>query len=283
MNKVPITVIIPTFNRSTFIHEAVDSVLAQSYQEFELIIIDDGSTDATPEILSRYKGHVSVITTEHRGPSAARNRGIEAAQGEFISFLDSDDLWLPDKLKVQINFFHTNPGTFVCQTEESWVRNGARVNQKKIHKKYSGWIFEHCLPRCIVSPSAVMIHKTVFDKVGLFDESMPACEDYDLWLRISPLYSICLIDKPLIIKRGGHDDQQSKTIEALDRFRIQALCKALEPGILSRLQWEKAFDELKSKCLIYGNGCLKRGKKEEGENNLHLPDTYEGVKRHAEK
>jgi glycosyltransferase involved in cell wall biosynthesis len=275
MEKVSVSVIIPTYNRSSFIQEAVDSVLAQSYRDFELIIVDDGSTDETSKILSRYKDQVSIIMTEHSGPSAARNAGIKTAQGEFIAFLDSDDLWLPEKLKLQMNFFHNNPDIFVCQTEETWIRNGVRVNPRKIHKKYSGLIFEHCLPLCIVSPSAVMIHKTVFNKVGLFDESMPACEDYDLWLRISPRYSIHLIETPQIIKRGGHEDQQSKRVAALDRFRIQALCKALESEYLSPGQWEKAIDVLKKKCGVYGNGCLKRGKTEEGEKILRLPDTYE--------
>jgi len=274
MKRVYVSVIIPTFNRSAFLKESIESVLAQTYRDFELIVVDDGSTDNTPEIMSLFEVKISTITSKHEGPSAARNRGIMAAQGEFIAFLDSDDLWLPDKLEKQINFFRSNPEVFVCQTEEIWIRNGVRVNPREKHKKYSGWIFDRCLPLCIVSPSAVMIHRNVFDRVGLFDETMPACEDYDLWLRIAPHYQIYLIEEPLAIKRGGHPDQQSKRVPALDSFRIQALCKALESGDLTPSQYDKAFEELKKKCFIFGNGCLKRGKKQEWEKFLRLPDRY---------
>ena len=268
------TVIIPTFNRSAFLKESIESVLAQTYRYFELIVVDDGSTDNTPEVLSSFKGKISIITGRHEGPSAARNRGIMAARGKLIAFLDSDDLWMPDKLKKQMDFFRKNPEAFVCQTEEIWIRNGVRVNPREKHRKYSGWIFDRCLPLCIVSPSAVMIRRNVFDRVGLFDETMPACEDYDLWLRIAPLYQIYLIEEPLVIKRGGHSDQQSKMVPALDSLRIKALCKALESGVLTPSQYDMTFEELEKKCSIYGNGCLKRGKKQEWEKFSRLPDRY---------
>jgi glycosyltransferase involved in cell wall biosynthesis len=274
VKKKYISIIIPTYNRSDFLKEAIDSVLKQTWKDFELIIVDDGSTDNTQEILSNYTGKISLISTEHKGPSAARNRGIQTAQGEYIAFLDSDDIWKPDKLKKQMDFFNNNPHIFICQTEEIWIRKGRRVNPRKIHAKHSGWIFEKCLPLCIVSPSSVMLHRRVFDRVGLFDEKMPACEDYDLWLRVTPHYQIHLIDEPLIIKRGGHDDQQSYRIPALDRLRIQALCKVLDSGYLTFLQYDQALEELQKKCSIYGNGCMKRGKKEEGETILKLPDRY---------
>jgi GT2 family glycosyltransferase len=143
------------------------------------------------------------------------------------------------------------------------------------HKKYSGWIFEQCLPLCIVSPSSVMIGRSVFSSVGLFDETFLACEDYDLWLRIAARYPICLIETPLIIKRGGHADQQSKIIPHLDQYRIRALCKILESGILQPAQQQQALYELKKKCRIYGSGCLKRGRRDEGERILKLPENYQ--------
>lgn len=275
MNKHFVTVIIPAYNRAAFLQAAIDSVLTQKYEEYEVIVVDDGSTDKTQEILSLYKGNITVLQTEHAGPSAARNKGIAAASGEHIAFLDSDDLWLPGKLKTQVNFFNHHPDAVICQTEELWIRNGVRVNPMKKHKKYSGWIFEKCLPLCIVSPSAVMIHRRVFDRVGLFDESMPACEDYDLWLRISPLYPIHLINEPLILKQGGHDDQQSRTIPHLDRLRIQALCKILDSGVLPAPLYSAAWKELAKKCRIYGNGCLKRGRPDEADLFLTLPRKYE--------
>ena len=151
----------------------------------------------------------------------------------------------------------------VSQTREVWIRNGVRVNARAKHRMHSGWIYEHCLPLCIVSPSSVMIHRTVFDHVGLFDESMPACEDYDLWLRIAPHYPIHLIDEELIIKYGGHVDQQSRRIPALDRLRIKAICKSLDSADLNAVQRAAAVMELQRKCRIYAQGCRKREKESE--------------------
>jgi glycosyltransferase involved in cell wall biosynthesis len=270
-----VSVIIPTYNRAAWLKEAIESVLSQTYQQFELIVVDDGSTDSTGELLLQYGPELSVLHAGHGGPSAARNCGIAAARGVYIAFLDSDDAWIPDKLRAQMLFFHDHPEARVCQTEEIWIRNGVRVNPMKKHKKYSGWIFEQCLPLCIVSPSSVMIERSVFGEVGLFDETFLACEDYDLWLRIAARYPIYLIETPLIIKRGGHVDQQSKTIPHLDQYRIRALCKILESGILQPAQQQQALYELKKKCRIYGSGCLKRDRKDEGERILKLPENYQ--------
>ena len=269
-----ISVVIPTYNRVTFLKDAIDSVLAQTFLDFELIVVDDGSTDETPKLLSSYNNKVRVITQTNQGPSAARNRGIETAKGEWIAFLDSDDVWKPDKLKKQVQFITDNPDTKICQTEEVWIRSGKRVNPKKKHEMHSGWIYEKCLPLCIVSPSSVMIHQDVFEKAGLFDETMLACEDYDLWLRVTPHYPVFLVREQLIVKQGGHDDQQSRTIESLDCLRIKAMVKSLESGGLSESQYDAALLELNKKCLVYGNGCIKRGKKEEGEKYLRLPEKY---------
>jgi glycosyltransferase involved in cell wall biosynthesis len=270
-----ISVIIPTYNRAIWLKEAIESVLNQTYKQFELIVVDDGSTDTTRELLQQYGPELAVLLAGHGGPSAARNCGIAAARGGYIAFLDSDDVWLPDKLRAQMLFFQDHPEARVCQTEEIWIRNGLRVNPMQKHKKYSGWIFEQCLPLCIVSPSSVMIERSVFERVGLFDETFLACEDYDLWLRIAAHFPIFLLDTPLIIKRGGHVDQQSKIIPHLDQYRIRALCKILESGILQPDQHRQALCELKKKCCIYGNGCLKRGKRDEGEHVLKLPENYQ--------
>ena len=272
-----ISVIIPAYNRSAFLPEAIESVLKQTCKPLEIIVVDDGSTDDTAGVLARYAGKIITLSGNHAGPSAARNHGIQAAHGDFIAFLDSDDLWLPGKLAAQMRFFHANPEARICQTEEIWVRKGVRVNPRNKHKKYSGWIFAQCLPLCVVSPSAVMIHRSVFARVGLFDETFPACEDYDLWLRIAPLYPIYLIDKPFIIKRGGHADQQSKNVPALDLYRIKALCKTLDSGILTSSQHDLALAELKKKCRIYASGCCKRGRKEEGDKIQQLPSQYHRI------
>ena len=256
-----VSVIIPTYNRGWALKKAIDSVLAQDFTDFELIVVNDGSTDNTQEILSSYKEDIIVLKQNNKGVSSARNRGIASASGRFIAFLDSDDLWLPQKLSTQVDFFNSNPEALICQTEEEWIRNSIFVNPKKRHRKLSGDIFEQSLYLCLVSPSAVMIKRSLFEKTGMFDESLPACEDYDMWLRVSCRYPVYLIDTPLIIKRGGHADQLSRS-SGLDRYRIQSLKKIIESNLLTDEQTMAAVKVLKEKCDIYANGCLKRGRKE---------------------
>ncbi len=268
-----VSVIIPAYNRCQMLKQAVDSVLAQEITDFELIVTDDGSTDHTQEMLRDYQNRILVIRQENRGVSAARNRGIVSSSGDLIAFLDSDDLWMPEKLSEQVAFFDSNPDALICQTEEIWIRNGVRVNPKKRHKKLSGMIFEPSLLLCLVSPSAVMIRRSLFDEVGLFDETLRACEDYDLWLRIGCRYPIFLIDKPLIVKRGGHADQLSGE-PGLDQFRIQSLKKMLGSGELSAEQTMAAVKVLKEKCAVYAGGCLKRGREDEALYYKKLAESF---------
>jgi len=272
-NKPQVSVIIPTYNRGWIIKEAVDSVLAQDFKDFELIVVDDGSTDNTSDVLASYGHHISVFSQRNKGVSAARNQGIAEASGKLIAFIDSDDLWMPKKLSAQVEFFNKTPDALICQTEELWIRNGIRANPKKRHKKPSGMIFEPSLELCLVSPSAVMIRRSLFDRVGGFDETLPACEDYDLWLRISCRFPVHLIDTPLIIKRGGHDDQLSKET-GLDKFRIKAVKNIIESGLLSKIQYRAAVQTLKKKCAIYATGCRKRGREAEAKYYELLPEKF---------
>ena len=277
MNKIgrkpQVSVIIPTYNRGWILKEAIDSVLTQDYNNFELIVVDDGSTDNTSEILASYGNDIKVLFQENKGVSAARNRGIAEASGQFIAFLDSDDLWLPQKLSTQVEFFDKTPDALICQTEEVWIRKGKRVNPKMRHKKPSGMIFEPSLELCLVSPSAVMIRRVLFDRVGEFDVTLPACEDYDLWLRISCRFPVHLIDTPLIIKRGGHDDQLS-SMKGLDKFRIKAIEKIIKSNRLSVDQCRAAVKTVKEKCEIYAAGCRKRGRTEEALYYTSLSKKY---------
>lgn len=273
MENPTVSIIIPTYNRAGMLTEAIDSVLGQDFTDFELIVVDDGSTDDTPQILKAYGSKIRVIRQRHQGVSAARNQGITAATGRFIAFLDSDDLWLPGKLTSQIDFFQNTPDALICQTEEIWIRNGIRVNPKERHRKYSGMIFEQSLALCLVSPSAVMARRGLFDRFGLFDENLPACEDYDMWLRVSCRCPIYLIQTPLIIKRGGHADQLSRQ-PALDKYRIQALKKMLDSVVLSEDQYRAGVTMLKQKCAIYAAGCRKRGRADEAEFYNALAETY---------
>ncbi len=267
-----VSVIIPSHNRAWALEGAIESVLAQDYHDYEIIVVDDGSTDKTIKILSSYPD-ICLLKQQHRGVSAARNAGIAQASGDLIAFLDSDDKWLPGKLATQVAFFNTHPQALICQTEEIWIRNGIQVNPRKRHQKYSGMIFERSLELCIVSPSAVMARRCLFDEIGVFDESLPACEDYDLWLRVACRLPIYLIETPLVVKHGGHPDQLSKK-PGLDRFRIQALMKILNTIQLNPRQRTAALSVLIKKCDIYAAGCMKRGRVNEARHYAQLPNRF---------
>lgn len=256
-----ISVIIPAYNRAKLLTEAVGSVLEQKDvpEDVEIIVVDDGSTDNTTEALAALTGKIAYIRHEHSGVSKSRNLGISRSSGEWIAFLDSDDLWLPGKLRAQMKFFSDHPETLLCQTGEIWVRNGRRVNPRKYHEKPSGYCFPSLLERCLVSPSSVVVRRRVFDLVGLFDESLPACEDYDLWLRIGCRFHIGLVEKPLIIKRGGHPDQLSANVANLDKYRIEAILNLIRTAPLSTEQRTAAERMLEEKRRIYSGGCRKRG------------------------
>jgi glycosyltransferase involved in cell wall biosynthesis len=243
-----ISVIIPTFNRARFLKQALHSLLAQQRVDMEVIVVDDGSTDDTAAIVASCGVAVRYIHQVNAGVSAARNRGIRAAAGEWLAFLDSDDFWLPHKLEAQLDFFRRHPELRICQTEELWMRNGLRMNPRKYHQKPSGYCFPSLLERCLISPSAVMIHRGLLNEVGLFDENLPACEDYDLWLRIGCRQPIGFIEQAFIVKQGGHPDQLSACIPSLDKYRITALTKLLCSGVLTSDQQELVLATLTKKC-----------------------------------
>lgn len=275
-----ISIIIPTYNRATFVGEAIQSVLDQEYfqtslgmSDYELWVVDDGSTDQTEDVVQSFGDKAKYFFQEHRGVSAARNQGLLLASGDFIAFLDSDDLWLERKIRSQMSFMAAYPEAMVCYTEEIWIRDGIFVNPQKKHRKYSGWIFDKVLPLCLLSLSSALFRKKLFEEVGHFDEELPACEDYDLGIRIAQRFPIHLITQPLIIKRGGHQDQLSKKSWGMDRFRVAALEKAFEMN-LGPEQKKLVKQELKKKCEILYRGFLKRNKKAEAEKYLFLAHKY---------
>ncbi len=258
MNSV--SVIIPTCNRAPLLGRALASVLGQSRPPDEVIVVDDGSSDETPALMAQRFPGVLYLRQENRGVSAARNRGIRQASSQWLAFLDSDDEWLPRKLERQLALLAAEPQWHIIHNDEIWIRRGRRVNPMKKHAKQGGWIFARCLPLCVISPSAVMIRRSVFASVGLFDESLPACEDYELWLRICCRYPVAYVDEALTVKHGGHADQLSRRHWGMDRFRIQALDKLLREGPLDTEQRATALAMLRHKTAIYLQGAARRGR-----------------------
>jgi len=222
-----ISVVIPSYNRRHTLQRALKSVFEQRSAVDEVILVDDGSNDGSAEMVAREFPTVRMIRQPNLGVSAARNRGIEAARHDWIALLDSDDSWLPLKIEKIRAAQGERPGFVLFHSDEIWMRRGVRVNQKNKHRKHGGWIFEQCLPLCAISPSASVIRKSVLEELGMFDESLPACEDYDLWLRLCHRFPVCYLDEALIVKYGGHDDQLSCQHTAMDQYRVRSLHRLL--------------------------------------------------------
>lgn len=259
-----ISVIIPTYNRSTVLQRAIDSVLAQSFTHFELIIVDDGSDDNTHELLLSLidSQKIKYFKQNNLGVSAARNLGAKNANGDYLAFLDSDDEWLPNKLAIQNDYLSNFPDLQIVYTDEIWIRNGKKVNQKAIHKKSGGRIFLACLQQCLIAPSSVLIKKSLFDSLNGFDESFVVCEDYDLWLKISSIHDIGFISKPLIIKYGGHSDQLSTKYFAMDFWRVKSMINIVKNYNLSDHEKINIKDSIKRRSDILKAGYQKYGNEE---------------------
>jgi glycosyltransferase involved in cell wall biosynthesis len=263
------SVVIPTFNRRAMVLEAAGSVLAQRGADFELIVVDDGSTDGTAEALDSLRRESAVPfaieRVPNRGPAAARNRGVALARASLVAFLDSDDLWMPSKLAEQIAFMNMHQEYAISQCEEAWIRRGRRVNPGRRHRKRGGDFFIDSLRTCLISPSAVIMRTALFRGIGGFDESMAAAEDYDLWLRILVNHDVGLLERPLVTRRAGHADQLSATVPALDRFRILALVKVLGDSRVIGARRQAAVSVLAEKCAVYARGLTRRGREDQAE------------------
>jgi glycosyltransferase involved in cell wall biosynthesis len=254
------SVIIPVYNRHVPVKEAIDSVLAQTFADFELIVVDDGSTDDTPRLAEEYGGRIHYVRQEHRGVSAARNAGVGTSSGQWIAFLDSDDRWLPDKLSRQALYIREHPDVCIHQTEEQWIRKGRRVNPKQRHLKREGRIFIDSLELCLISPSAAVMSRDCFDRYGPFDEDLPACEDYDLWLRVTRDEWVGLIPEVQVVRNGGHPDQLSARYWGMDRFRVYSILKLLARygGSLKPEYRDRAVEAALKKTQILLEGSKKR-------------------------
>ena len=267
-NKYKISVVIPTLNRINTLQRALDSVINQTYKPAEIIVVDNGSSDGTLKFLREQYPKITTLTENKVGVSSARNKGIKKSINQWIALLDSDDAWHPRKLEIQTSMLDSALKEYnLIHTDEIWFRNNKHINQMKKHKKQGGYIFERCLSLCCISPSSVLFKKNILDKVGLFDESLPVCEDYDMWLKICSSEEVLFAQDKLTYKYGGHKDQLSKSYWGMDRFRIKSIENIIKNFDLTNKQKKQAKKELIKKLKIIINGAFKR-------NNLSIVNEF---------
>ena len=267
-NKYKISVVIPTLNRINTLQRALDSVINQTYKPAEIIVVDNGSSDGTLKFLREQYPTITILTENKIGVSSARNKGIKKSINQWIALLDSDDAWHPRKLEIQTSMLDSALKEYnLIHTDEVWFRNNKHINQMKKHKKQGGYIFERCLSLCCISPSSVLFKKNILDKVGLFDESLPVCEDYDMWLKICSSEEVLFAQDKLTYKYGGHKDQLSKSYWGMDRFRIKSIENIIKNFDLTYKQKKQAKKELIKKLKIIINGAFKR-------NNLSIVNEF---------
>ncbi|MDY7029807.1 MAG: glycosyltransferase family A protein [Spirochaetota bacterium] len=299
-----ISVIIPVYNRQMMAVEAVRSVLFQSYPYIECILVDDGSSEPPEEACSMFAAdpRFRCLRIEHTGmPGAARNRGVEDARFDLIAFLDSDDIWLPEKLERQIPLLSGGsesvaaaPRTLppLIHTREIWLRGTKIISQKTQRHRRRGDVFEDALGKCMIGPSTVLMRREVFEELGGFREDLEIAEDYEFWLRLTARYEVEYIDTPLVVKRAGHGEQLSEKYGQIEIFRIRGLHDLVRSGWLAEgrrrmptetgraapagMLQELAAAELARKAAIYAAGCRKRGRPEEAERYEKLAREFSG-------
>lgn len=250
-----VSIIIPVFNRTQPLERALQSIQKQTCQDYEVTVVDDHSTDDIFAVTKKYG--VQYLKTVGKGVSAARNTGIKSSSSELVAFLDSDDEWLPHKLELQMQYLSQKQNCKIVHSNELWIRNGQPVSQSRKHQKMGGRIFSQCTELCLIAPSSVLVRRSLFEKAGMFDESFPACEDFDLWLRITATEDIGFISEPLVIKHGGHEDQLSMQFHSMDLWRVRALAKHLKNSNLAADEKLALRTSLKKKCEILLKGFKK--------------------------
>ncbi len=255
-----VAIVVPVFNRPDRIARAVHSILAQSFQGFELVVVDDGSTDdlSAARRVVESAGHQWLRLPENVGPAAARNEGVKLSTANWISFLDSDDEWTPGKLEAQREWHRENTGVAISQVNEAWYRNGTLFSKPGHLRQESGDLFDASCQRCAIGPSCVMLTRELWDESGGFDKRFRVCEDFALWLRVASKYPVGLIPgEPLVKKHGGHPDQLSVATPLLERYRFLALLEFIRdfPGEPDRVATAREA------LLTFGDQLCRYGEK----------------------
>lgn len=264
-----VSVIIPAFNCEPYITETINSVLSQTFKDFELIVVDDGSTDRTPELVTAFGSIVRLISQDNARVCAARNRGIREARGRYICLMDHDDYWFPDKLELQVATLENHPDCGVVYSSfilwhadaegcfpspASFDLNGYPPG---FDDNLSGWIYHQLLLDCWMLTSTAMFRREVFDLCGVFDEALPYSEDWDLWLRISRQYRFAKLNRPNTLYRQHHQ-QGNRIVRDVD-YRTLLLKKTAkrwgycskDGRCISRLMFHKKLAEYHSEYALH--------------------------------
>ena len=200
-----VSVIIPAYNSARFLPRALASVFAQTWSGYEIVLVDDGSTDNTPELAASYGESVRYFRQRTGGAASARNTGVGEARGEYLAFLDADDQWTPDKLALQVDYLDAHPGRAMVFTDMSHWESGRKVHHSYLRERGYRWVGEGSIHRnllreCFIFTPTVMIRKEAILRAGLFDATLHICEDVDLWLRVAQAGEIGFIDEPLAVR-----------------------------------------------------------------------------------
>jgi len=230
-NRPKVSIIIPCFNASATIGETLASIKKQTFKDFEVIVVNDGSTDDTNHILASHaeklKSSLKIINQTNQGQTVAKNVGIRNSQGQFIAFLDSDDLWAPEKLEYQLAYMEPRPHLALCYTEGILINEkGDKIGVVNASSAHRGKCFDKLLVRNNIVASSVLIKREILDMVGLFDEDFKACENWDMWIRISKVSEIEYLARPLTYYRV-HLTNMSKNVDKMYTYRLKIIDKHL--------------------------------------------------------
>ena len=212
-----VSIIIPVYNSSAYVQDAIRSALEQDYESKEIIVVDDGSTDSTPDILKSFQDKVIVLTQSNAGPGSARNRGLKHAMGSYIAFLDSDDFWVPGKLRLQIEYLEQKREVGAVYSKWLlWHPDAAGrfsplylaplKKRTTIVPEDSDWIYTNLLFECRLLTSTVVLRRSIMEAVGLFNEDLLRGQDYDYWIRLSRVTRIHKLDNELVLYRIHGDN-----------------------------------------------------------------------------
>jgi glycosyltransferase involved in cell wall biosynthesis len=270
-NSPRVSVIIPSYNHAHYVKEAIQSVLEQNYDDYEIIVIDDGSRDNTRETVACFGEKVRYIWQENKGLPGARNTGIKAAKGEFIALLDSDDTWLPGFLSATVARLEAEPHLGAVHTGFYFVdEQGARLPQMSVETVPDDQMYDRLLDGEFFVPAAVVTRRECFDRVGLFDEAFRGSEDWDIWLRVARQYRFAGIPTPLVNYRM-HGSNMSKDPEYMLRYQLIVVEKFFGPPNGAPETWP--VERQRAYAAVYryaAQGFYLRGDRPQGQHYLHL-------------